>query len=342
MAVTADERAMIEGRHFAGAGLVGARKRQEDAWAVLKDPRGEAGASVELLAVVADGLGGHSAGDQASRAAVEGLLEGFRRSQGSAGERLREALLAGNAALREAKLRPPRRERWKIMDMGTTVVAAAFTGTACAWISVGDSLIFRCRDGTPELLNPLHTEGARLDRKAAAGVISWDRARSDPYRQLMTSAVLGGRIEEISEGRALLEAGDVVVLASDGIETLAAETVAAVCGDHREGGAAGIAQALLDRIRAVGHERQDNATVVVVLPGSGDAEPGPCKNRGLVSHARAGDRAPPGRLTPVPGEGRVRTVLGMVESRLKPALHEGSPGRARGARPDLKVSAQKE
>lgn len=251
---------MRKGIHFAGAAMIGARKRQEDEWAVVA--ASQAAPAVSLLAVVADGLGGHAAGDQASRAAVAGFVEGFRNAAGPPRDRLSEALEAGNRSVR----RTIEEDRWRRSGMGTTLVAVAFLEGSCEWISVGDSFLFCCRAGRLEQLNPLHTEGADLDRRAARGEISWARARHDPYRAMLTSAVMGGRIEEISHGANRVAEGDVFVLASDGIETLPEDAIAALCAEHSVKGAAAVAAALIARIKSARHPRQDNATVVVVIP----------------------------------------------------------------------------
>ena len=254
---------MTEREDFAGAAMIGARKRQEDTWAVLPDPPGDP--AVRLMAIVADGLGGHAAGDKASQAAVAGFLDGFRETGGTPRERLAEALEEGNREVR----RSLQEDRARRLGMGTTVIAAAFGEERCTWISVGDSFLFRCRAGRLERLNPLHTEGAELDRRAARGEISWERARRDPYRHLLNSAVMGGRIEEISHGDNGQERGDVFVLASDGIETLKEEEIAAICTEHAPRGAAAVAAALLERIEVRKRRYQDNATVVVVIPPDG-------------------------------------------------------------------------
>ena len=253
---------MTERKNFAGAAIIGAREHQEDAWAVLPQPPGDP--AVRLMAIVADGLGGHAAGEHASQAAVAGFLKGFRETGGTPRERLAEALEEGNREVCRSLEEDPARS-----GMGTTVVAAAFGEGRCAWISVGDSLLFRCRAGKPERLNPLHTEGAELDKRAARGEISWERAREDPYRHVIYSAVLGGRIEEISHGDSPQESGDVFVLASDGIETLEEDAIAAICAEHAARGAAAVAAALIAGVEAGKHPHQDNTTVVVVIPPGG-------------------------------------------------------------------------
>ena len=242
---------------FGGAAIIGARRRQEDAWGTRVLPPDEHGAS--LLAVVADGLGGHPAGDEASRIACQVFLDECAGAAGPPAKRLRRALESANGRVREAVEASPR-----LWGMGTTLVAAMFRPGACDWVSVGDSFLFHCRGGRIRRINPLHTVGAELDEMARRGEISVEEAASHPERPLITSVVQGGPIEEVAEGRLRLEAGDLVILATDGVETVGEDGIASVCGENREENAGAIAQAIVSRIEEDPADRQDNATVVAV------------------------------------------------------------------------------
>ena len=68
---------LIEGRHFAAATMIGARKRQEDAWSVQVVRDEDTGEEL-LLAAVADGMGGLPAGDQASRITIRNFTGSYR------------------------------------------------------------------------------------------------------------------------------------------------------------------------------------------------------------------------------------------------------------------------
>lgn len=251
---------MIEGRHFAAATMIGGRKRQEDAWSarLVSDD----GSDEELLLVaVADGLGGMPAGDRASRIAIRSFVGSYALISEPPAERLRLALANANGEVARAIQADP-----SLRGMGTTLVAALFFRDRFCWLSVGDSFIFHWRAGDLERVNPLHTYGRELDARAARGEISAMHAALHPDRAAITSVVMGLPLDEVAEGERDLAAGDVVVLASDGIETLSNEEVAAVCGDYRSAGASRIAEVIIRRIerRALGW--QDNATVAVVCP----------------------------------------------------------------------------
>ncbi len=238
---------------FGGAATIGARLRQEDAWATQVLPPDEHGA--RLLAVVADGMGGHPAGDEASRIACRAFVEICTAAAESPRERLRHALDAANRQVRAAVLARP-----ELFDMGTTLVAALFHSGGCDWVSVGDSFLFHYRNGRIRRINPLHTFGAELDEMARRGEITHDEAAEDPGRPIITSAIMGGPLDEVAEGSLPLKPDDLVILATDGVETLGEDGIASVCDGH----AGRIAGAIIGRIEELGHPYQDNATVVVV------------------------------------------------------------------------------
>lgn len=253
---------MIKGRHFAAATMIGARKRQEDAWSaqvVSDDDTGEG----LLLAAVADGMGGLPAGDQASRITIRNFAGSYPLITKPPVERLRPALLHANQAMRTAIEADP-----SLRGMGSTLVAALFLEHRFHWLSVGDSHIFHWRGDALERVNPLHTYGRELDARAARGEISAMRAVLHPQRAAITSAVMGLPLDEVAEGEVDLADGDVVVLASDGIETLSDGETAAVLRSHRAMGASRIAEAIIGRIEERANQWQDNVTAVVVCPPS--------------------------------------------------------------------------
>ena len=213
---------------FGGAATIGARLRQEDAWATQVLPPDEPGA--RLLAVVADGMGGHPAGDEASRIACGAFVEICTAAAGPPRKRLRHALDAANRQVRAAVLAHP-----ELFNMGTTLVAVLFHSGGCDWVSVGDSFLFHYRSGRIRRINPLHTFGAELDEMARRGEITHDEAAEDPGRAIITSAIMGGPLDEVAEGSLPLQPDDLVILATDGVETLGEDGIASVCDGHAGG-----------------------------------------------------------------------------------------------------------
>ena len=249
---------MIEGRHFAAATMIGARKRQEDAWSVRVVADDDTGQEL-LLAAVADGMGGLPAGDQASRITIRNFVGSYPLIRKPPAERLRDSLGHANHAMRAAIEADS-----SLCGLGSTLVAALFFEDRFHWLSVGDSHVFHWRGGALERVNPLHTYGRELDARAGRGEISAMHAALHPERAAITSAVMGLPLEEVAEGQVDLADGDVVVLASDGIEALSDEEIAGICGDYRSAGASRIAEAIIRRIEQRATPWQDNATAVVV------------------------------------------------------------------------------
>lgn len=218
----------------AGGTLQGQRRRQEDAWHLERFGPGE------LLAIVADGLGGHPAGDLASRAAVDEFMQLFKeaRTVGTGNPRrwLQDATIGADRHLRALQEEDVTRR-----GMATTLVAAYVNRRELWTVSVGDSYVLLWRKAQLYRLNELHTE-----------------------RGGVTSCV-GYNLSRIDLGEPLpLDAEDRVLLASDGITTLDDDQVATLF--RAAPGAEALAGAALATIQAVDHPGQDNATIVALVP----------------------------------------------------------------------------
>jgi PPM family protein phosphatase len=247
----------------ASAQSVGRRDRQEDALAVSCPEGVDFG-----FAVVSDGMGGHAAGDLASRIIVaEIFAELILRSRApfeearDLAELLHDAVETANASLRAQIDACPEQT-----GMGGTVVATALVQGGLQWASVGDSLLYILRDGRLERLNEDHSMAPQIDLMAAKGMIDAEAARTHPQRNCLTSALTGQAIPEVDcpARRLELADGDIVLIASDGLQTLdeevIAETLAAMSGEQsRE-----IAAALLDAVAGRGKPEQDNTSLVVI------------------------------------------------------------------------------
>lgn len=245
--------------------LHGARDTQEDevGWieAGTLDPQGE-----HPVAVVADGMGGHAAGDEASRIAVREFLEAYGK-QGAASERLGRALDCANRALREATDQDA-----AFTGMGTTLLAVAVTAEGLHWISVGDSPLYLYRDGLLERLNADHSM-----RPVIAKIREEDPALAAEYNPNELRSVLMGspipKIDVSGQPRPLAP-GDLVLAATDGIESLEDDEILETISEHRGADPAGICEALLRAVEAKQHPRQDNTTIALLElhRSAGDAE----------------------------------------------------------------------
>lgn len=238
---------------------VGARAEQQDTAEVRRALPGFATDAV--AAVVADGMGGHRGGAEASRLAVEAFLAALGRT--SHGEPTPDVLhraigAAGRSVLDGA------RAAGLVDDMGTTLVGLIAENETFSWVSVGDSAVFRLRDGRLDRLNTPHTLGARLDRAVAEGRMDATEAAAHAQRHALTSYLGKPSLDEVDGSAAPvpLRPDDVIVLCSDGLfGTLAPGEIADVLARTPTPSAA---QALVDATLARGVARQDNVTACVL------------------------------------------------------------------------------
>jgi len=180
------------------------RTSNEDAFVELCRPDG-----LRLL-MVADGMGGHAAGETASHTAVETARNVVKAALGSPDEALRQAFEAANRAIHEAAERDA-----KLHGMGTTGVALLAAPSGRCWVAhVGDSRAYRLRGERLEALTEDHSFVAELQRR---GLIDAAEAAVHPRRHQVLRS-LGIEPEVEVELRALeVEPGDCVLLCSDGL-----------------------------------------------------------------------------------------------------------------------------
>ena len=162
---------LVSGLH--GDQILGARDNQQDTFSIL------VGEDAFLL-VLADGMGGYTGGELASRAAVEGFSKAFEREYLSPGERMKAAVAAANEQVLAVRKRGGKDD-----EMGTTLVAAWIGREGVCWVSVGDSPLLLIRNEKMFLLNELHQYSEELDRMADEGVISRDEALNHPARHFL-------------------------------------------------------------------------------------------------------------------------------------------------------------
>jgi serine/threonine protein phosphatase PrpC len=242
----------------------GARPYQEDMAVTWRDPEGvEAfSAARNLLAVLADGMGGHAGGALASRTVCEAFLGAFTSSATCpVAERLRQALEASDQAIAREVASQPR-----LHGMGSTLLAVNFGAEGLQWISVGDSPLYLYRRGEIASLNEDHSLAPALDQLAAEGRITAEQARNDPRRHMLRSAITGDKPDLVDQSRQPLPLaeGDFVILASDGIHALEPHEIARLAGAYGAEGCEALATALIRSVEDMRLPHQDNTTVVVV------------------------------------------------------------------------------
>ncbi len=163
----------------------------------------------ERFAAVADGMGGHAAGEVASLLAISSLASCLRRSQAGGDSRMRAAFEAANESVYFEAAKDISRD-----GMGTTLTAIWINGNVCCLGHVGDSRAYRLRDGKLEQMSQDHSYVEELVR---SGVITREQARTHPKRNLITRCI--GVFKEIDPQILRLDwkEADVWLLCSDGL-----------------------------------------------------------------------------------------------------------------------------
>ena len=214
------------------------------------------------LFIVADGMGGHVAGEIASRlvvqeverfvAATPSTAAGRASRLAGAGDRLGAALVEANRLL-AARIA----EDAALRGMATTAVALLAEAEA-ALAHVGDSRAYRFRAGH---LTQLTSDHSWVEEQVRAGLLTAAAARRHPWRHVVTRAISGVADIEVEVSALPLEPGDRVLLCSDGLSTVVTDRgIAEVLRMDRP--SREVCDELVQRANAAGGP--DNVTVVLV------------------------------------------------------------------------------
>ncbi len=241
----------------------GRRDYQEDAL-VTDFPVGEDTGVV----VLADGMGGHAAGDVASKIVVTEVYGHLKRDSESflshadcIPERLTSAAAQANASVRAHVRAQPERA-----GMGATLVSLVMRGDELYWTSIGDSPLYLLRDGKLQQLNEDHSMAPQIDMLVEAGMLDRAAAKTHPDRNCLTSAILGETVARVDcpEKPFYLEAGDIIVVSSDGLQFLEEAKIEGLVQKNRRRPSAEIAGILLQALEALSEPDQDNISFSVI------------------------------------------------------------------------------
>lgn len=241
-------------RYFAGMTDTGnVRNVNQDAYYI--DPDGR-------FFIVADGMGGHAGGQEASLIASQTIKEYILEHWESSDQSpilLKNAFVAANNAILQDQQKHPERS-----DMGTTAVVALFReNEENPWFAnVGDSRLYRLRGHQLQQITEDQTWVAQAVKRNA---LTADEARSHPWRHVLSQCLGREDLSEISIDQMDVQPGDRLLLCSDGLtEELSDTIITANLKSIRACEAA--AKALVKE--AKDREGRDNITVIVVAVGS--------------------------------------------------------------------------
>ena len=232
------------------------------------------------LFVLADGLGGHSAGEVASRTAVEAVLAHWSQGPPAAPRQaLRTAARRANVAVYDAALEAGKR------GMATTLTALTLAGREAIVAHVGDSRCYLVRSGACTQLTSDHS---RVGEMLRAGLLTAEQAASHPARSMVTRTVGGDPAVQVDLIQQDTEQGDTFVLCTDGLWDVIgraeiAEQVSAI-GTPGTATVADAADRLVDL--ALARDTPDNVTVLVVRVTTARPIPAAGGRRGIFRRGR--------------------------------------------------------
>jgi len=247
----------------ASAISLGRRDFQEDAL-ICDFPMG----SDLGFAVLADGMGGHAAGDIASKIVVTEMFAELKLQSGDPegmengiGDVLHDAVLNANACIGAHTESDPGTE-----GMGATLVAPVLMTDRLYWISVGDSPLFLFRNGELSQLNEDHSMAPQIDYLVRSGLMAPEAAMNHPDRNCLTSVLAGHDIPRIDCPQIPMKLvdGDIVIAASDGLQFLDNSELTDLLAEHTDNTSADISTNLLRCLEELDDPDQDNVSFCVI------------------------------------------------------------------------------
>lgn len=183
------------------------RQNNEDALKLLND---------EQFYVIADGMGGHQAGEVASRETVETLCTSFQQHMEAPHKDLAYCKEMIRCLIKEVNAKVYRigRESPELRGMGTTLCCIYLHPEGLVYGHVGDSRIYRLRNGEFELLTKDHS---LLRELIDMGQLSEQQAEEFLYKNIITKAIGTEQFVEPSVAHSTLEPGDKLLLCTDGL-----------------------------------------------------------------------------------------------------------------------------
>jgi protein phosphatase len=188
------------------------RENNEDSYLYWEPAADEEFQRKGRLAVIADGMGGHEGGQEASRLAVETVREVYDHAfSGDPQAALLESFAAAHTRIQDYAEQHP-----AFQGMGTTCTALVVLGHQLFFAHVGDSRLYLVRDASLLRLTRDHSYVGRL---VESGIVRAEDAEKHPQRHILTAALGAGREVAIdsAEQAVALQEGDDLLLCTDGL-----------------------------------------------------------------------------------------------------------------------------
>ena len=169
------------------------------------------------LFVVADGMGGHAAGEIASRLAASTVSRYIGENAGANNyeELLKQAIIQANTSIYQLS-----QSKEDFNGMGTTVTAVYVDGDTIYWGHVGDSRIYLLRN---KEFSQLTNDHSLVWELVQSGNITKEEAQIHPKRNMLTRAVGTSCLIKIDTGVIVWESGDIILMCTDGLTNMVSE-----------------------------------------------------------------------------------------------------------------------
>lgn len=168
--------------------------------------------SLPNVYIVADGMGGHQAGDYASKCTVETMVREIR----GCFEKSPIRILSKAIRIANDQVRKKAREDESLLGMGTTVVAATCLGKYLQVANVGDSRLYIINDEVRQITR----DHSLVEEMVRMGGIDREAARNHPDKNIITRAIGARDTIEIDFFHEELKSGDIVLMCSDGLTNM--------------------------------------------------------------------------------------------------------------------------
>ena len=208
------------------------------------------------LFMVADGMGGHNAGDYASRYTIETIVEDIQNSEDDSPVFvLEKAIKAANKLIRQKS-----EEEIELSGMGTTVVAATISGNNLCVANVGDSRLYIINKRT---IRQITRDHSLVEEMVRMGGLKREMARIHPDKNIITRAIGAQDDVEVDFFELTLEKDDVILMCSDGLTNMIEdEEIRMIMQGQRD-----IVEKAESLIKAANNNGgKDNIAVVLVEP----------------------------------------------------------------------------
>lgn len=290
------------------------REFNEDSFILLAPPNTTP--DIKILMAVADGMGGHRAGNVASQFVVEALDSVFTSSEYRNYVTynpnrpdyymvvLKEVLERINQQLYDLSARYP-----ELKGMGTTATVIVLAKGKIYWGHVGDSRAYLLRRNSLRRLTHDHTW---VSKQVEEGLLTPEEAMYHPWRNVLIQSLGGGPLVEVERGIEMVKPGDVILLCSDGLTSVVDDSeIQKVLLTSAS------SQIACDRLVDLAHKRGslDDITILVARISSGSVESSIPDGR-IIGPA---ERRPYRQSSPKTVENRLRSqgLMGLVSSLVK-------------------------